>query len=288
MSTPGSKLDPPVPEPGRLHGALRGDQRRGCAKVEKVAARKGLHRESAPTPCAPTCAAPPRASAINSAFGVQLKLYRASPKSVNAGPYRLRANNRAVTVPAAPSPSSVLGVTGLDNAAPALPLLRPWPACRRAGCRQGLRRSRPRARSTTPSTSSTSCPRNSAAGRSRPTAAGTAPASYGAPTSRPGKRRPGPDDCPGGAGPGAEHVQDTARLRGGPNHIAAPSARPLRGAVARARLGLREPFDIEEQLDVEASYDMAPSANQLVVGGDSCNEGDFGLCRACSTPTWRS
>jgi subtilase family serine protease len=38
-----------------------------------------------------------------------------------------------------------------------------------------------------------------------------------------------------------------------------------------------DPFDIEEQLDVEASYAMAPAANQLVVGGDSCNNGDFGL-----------
>lgn len=37
-----------------------------------------------------------------------------------------------------------------------------------------------------------------------------------------------------------------------------------------------DPFDGEEQLDVEASYDMAPGANQLVVGGDSCNNGDYG------------
>src|SRR5215471_10224087 len=36
-------------------------------------------------------------------------------------------------------------------------------------------------------------------------------------------------------------------------------------------------FTEEESLDVEASYDMAPGANQLVVGGDSCNFGDFGL-----------
>jgi subtilase family serine protease len=35
-------------------------------------------------------------------------------------------------------------------------------------------------------------------------------------------------------------------------------------------------FDGEEQLDVETSYDMAPGANQIVVGGDSCNEGDYG------------
>ena len=38
-----------------------------------------------------------------------------------------------------------------------------------------------------------------------------------------------------------------------------------------------DPFYIEEQLDVEASYDMAPGASQLVVGGDSCNNGDYGL-----------
>ena len=28
---------------------------------------------------------------------------------------------------------------------------------------------------------------------------------------------------------------------------------------------------------MEMSYAMAPGAHQLVVGGDSCNEGDFGL-----------
>ena len=38
-----------------------------------------------------------------------------------------------------------------------------------------------------------------------------------------------------------------------------------------------DPFNVEEQLDVEASYAMAPMANQLVVGGDSCDNGFFGL-----------
>ena len=38
-----------------------------------------------------------------------------------------------------------------------------------------------------------------------------------------------------------------------------------------------DPFAVEEQLDVESSYDMAPGASQIVVGGDGCNEGDFGL-----------
>lgn len=31
-------------------------------------------------------------------------------------------------------------------------------------------------------------------------------------------------------------------------------------------------FDVEEQLDSEAVYAMAPAANQLLVGGDTCNE----------------
>ena len=38
-----------------------------------------------------------------------------------------------------------------------------------------------------------------------------------------------------------------------------------------------DPFNTEEQLDVESSYDMAPMANHLVVGGDSCDDGDYGL-----------
>ena len=38
-----------------------------------------------------------------------------------------------------------------------------------------------------------------------------------------------------------------------------------------------DPANIEEQLDVEASYDLAPLANQIVIGGDSCNNGFFGL-----------
>src|SRR3984957_15507369 len=60
-------------------------------------------------------------SAIDAAFRVQLENYQASA-SVNAGPYQLHANNRAVSIPASLS-RDVLGVTGLDNAAPTLPLI---------------------------------------------------------------------------------------------------------------------------------------------------------------------
>jgi subtilase family serine protease len=59
--------------------------------------------------------------------------------------------------------------------------------------------------------------------------------------------------------------------------IQAPSA----GRYAELSLGegpaCGDPFNTEEQLDVESSYDLAPMANQLVVGGDSCDNGDYGL-----------
>jgi subtilase family serine protease len=66
-------------------------------------------------------------------------------------------------------------------------------------------------------------------------------------------------------------LQDYARANGMP----APS--PER--FAELSLGedtCGDPFNIEEQLDVEASYDMAPGANQLVVAGDSCDTAEEG------------
>jgi len=68
-------------------------------------------------------------------------------------------------------------------------------------------------------------------------------------------------------------LQDYARV----NRIESPSA----SRYAELSLGrgsdCGDEFNIEEQLDVESSYDLAPLANQLVVGGDSCNNGFYGL-----------
>src|SRR5215472_5791129 len=55
-------------------------------------------------------------STIDTAFKVQLKYYRATSQ-VNAGKYALRANDRPVSLPSSVA-GSVLGVTGLSNAAP--------------------------------------------------------------------------------------------------------------------------------------------------------------------------
>ncbi len=68
-------------------------------------------------------------------------------------------------------------------------------------------------------------------------------------------------------------LQDYAKA----NRIESPS--PSRYAELSLGQGSAcgDPFDIEEQLDVESSYLVAPLASQLVVGGDSCNNGFYGL-----------
>jgi subtilase family serine protease len=68
-------------------------------------------------------------------------------------------------------------------------------------------------------------------------------------------------------------LQDYARAEGMP----APSSRRYTQLGLQPRSCGFDEFAIEEQLDVEASYDLAPGASQLVVGGNSCDDGDFGL-----------
>jgi subtilase family serine protease len=208
-------------------------------------------------------------AAIDAAFKIQLENYRSS-SSVTAGPYRLRANNRAVAIPRSLS-KYVLGVTGLDNAAPRLPLMRE--------------------------------PRHGRGAAGQPTApcsryygqhhiAGL-PGQFGRtsfPTQICGyfaqqmRAAYGVNTRNNGRGQTVSLVElgltpdmfQTLQDYAGSEHFLAPS--PNR--YAELSLGdnsCGDPFNVEEQLDVETSYDMAPAANQLVVGGDSCNNGDFGL-----------
>jgi subtilase family serine protease len=59
--------------------------------------------------------------------------------------------------------------------------------------------------------------------------------------------------------------------------IQAPSAQRYAELSLGAGSACGDPFNTEEQLDVESSYDLAPMARQLVLGGDSCDNGDYGL-----------
>jgi subtilase family serine protease len=208
------------------------------------------------------------AAAIDAAFKIQLENYRSSA-SLNAGPYQLRANNQAVAIPKSLS-RYVLGVTGLDNAAPRLPLMlppayRPGTAGPTAGCSQyygqhqvaGLPRQFGR----------TSFP-TQICGYSP----GQLRAAYGASMRNNGQGQTVSLVELGLTPDMFLTLQDYARSE----HFAAPS--PQRYAeLSLGKNTCGDPFNIEEQLDVETSYDMAPGASQLVVGGDSCNNGDFGF-----------
>ena len=213
-------------------------------------------------------------SRIDAAFRVRLRLYKSSAR-VNAGRYPLRANDRPVSVPSSLA-GSILGVTGLDNVAPLLPLDRP--GARAAGA----------ASAKAASGGNLACSRyygqHEATGLPRRFGTTTFPTDvcgYSA-----GQLRAGYRASMANAGQGqtiALVEQGLARgmflaLKDYAAANAMPAPSPLRYAeLSLGRNTCGDPFAIEEQLDVESSYDMAPRASQLVVGGDSCNNGDFGL-----------
>ena len=217
------------------------------------------------------------ASVIDAAFHTTLRLYHGTP-AVNAGRYQLRANSTAISVPASLS-ASVLGVTGLDNAAPILPLQRP---------------SATAIGKTTPPLASSkvkSVPCSYYYGQH---VVNGLPEQFGTtsfPTDNCGysgtqlRKAYGATTTDTGSGQTVALVElgltpdmfltlkDYAKKNGVP----APSASRYSELSLGQGSACGDPFYIEEQLDIEASYAMAPGASQLVVGGDSCNTGDFGL-----------
>jgi subtilase family serine protease len=208
-------------------------------------------------------------AAINAAFQIRLENYQSSA-SVNAGRYQLRANNRAVAIPQSLS-KYVLGVTGLDNAAPKLPLMRrPAHQSGAAGgptapCSQyygqhhisGLPQQ----------FGQTSFPTQICGYK-----AAQLRGAYGANMRNDGQGQTVSLVELGLAPEMFLTLQDYARAE---NFLAPSPHRYTELSLGKNTCG--DPFVVEEQLDVETSYDMAPGANQLVIGGDSCNNGDFGL-----------
>jgi len=211
-------------------------------------------------------------SKIDAAFRTRLKNYRSSA-GANADGYQLYANDQAVSVPGSLA-GITMGVTGLDNAAPVLPLLRQDSKVAATGESSGLGATAPcseyygqKTVSGYPKQFGTTTFPTENCGYAAPQLRGA----YGASFSSDGSGQTIALVELGLVPDMFETLQDYAKA----NSMPAPS--PLR----YAELSLGEGstcgnFDIEEQLDVETSYDMAPGANQLVVGGDSCNDGDFG------------
>jgi subtilase family serine protease len=208
---------------------------------------------------------------IDSALGTQLETYGASA-SVNAGPYPLRANDRGLLLPSSLS-GSVLGVTGLDNAAPTLQMSNPSTGPTRL----------------TEAATGTVTPCSNYYGQytvgDLPTQNGTTSfptivcgytghqmrEAYGASAADTGKGQTIALVEEGLTRGMFLTLQDYAKVNGVP----APSAHRYE-QLSLGKDSCGDPFDGEEQLDVEISYDMAPGATQLVVGGDSCDNGDFG------------
>ena len=213
------------------------------------------------------------AATIDKVLSVQLKLYRAAGR-VNAGRYPLQANDRPVSIPASLS-GDVLGVTGLDNAAPMVPFIRRGHAAAHAATRT--------AAAPTAACShfygqhqATGLPKHFGETSFPTEVCGYTPAQmravYGANNSATGKGQTIALVELGLTPDMFLTLQDYAKANGMP---APSSTRYAELSLGKDTCG--DPFDIEEQLDVESSYDMAPGASQLVVGGDSCNNGNFGL-----------
>jgi subtilase family serine protease len=282
VSTPGSPLFHRYLSPAG-YAARFGATRGAASKVESWLRSRGFTAIRADAQRTYVRATAPT-SKINAAFRVRLKLYKSSA-AANAGRYALRANDRPLSMPASLA-GRVLGVTGLDNAAPILPLIRQ--NARPAGAKSGR-----------------AAPGGAKSGRAAPGGNPACSQYYGQHkvTGLPeqfGTTTFPTEVCGYSAGQlrAAYGANMTNTGRGQTialvelglaramfltlKDYAAASKMPAPSTRRYAELSLGEnscgdPFNIEEQTDVESSYDMAPGASQLVVGGDSCNTGDFGL-----------
>jgi subtilase family serine protease len=205
-------------------------------------------------------------SRIDAAFHTRLALYKSSA-AVNAWRSPLRANDSAVTLPSSVA-GSVLAVSGLDNASPILPLMRldtkAHGKASSSNCSQYYGQNET---SGLPEQFGTTTFPTEACGYS----ADQLRAAYNVSPASTGQGQTIALVEEGLTKDMFLTLQDYAASEGMP----APS--PQRYAeLSLGKNTCGDPFDIEEQLDVEVSYDMAPGANQLVVGGDSCNNGDQG------------
>jgi subtilase family serine protease len=210
-------------------------------------------------------------STIDRALNVRMEYYRATG-GASAGRYKLRANDRPVALPASVA-GSVLGVTGLDNAAPI--------TYARAGD--------PAAATHVPQTPSFACSQwylqHYATKLPRLYGATQFPTIICGYTPQQLRRAYGYDGSDVGKGVTVALVEDglapdmfqTLESYAKVHGIQAPSAARYAELSLGRGSACGDPFNVEEQMDVEASYAMAPKARQLVVGGDSCDDGSYGL-----------
>jgi subtilase family serine protease len=269
VATPGSVLFHRYLSPA-AYAARFGASRTATSEVESWLRGRGFTGISADSGRA-YVRATALVSVINAAFRIRLTLYQPSA-AVNAGRYRLRANNRPVWLPAAVA-ARVLGVSGLDNTSPVLPLTREKAGpisseAASAGLRPGCSHYYGQHTvSGLPEKYGTTTFPTLGCGYT----AGQLRAAYGASNASTGKGQTVALVELGLTKDMFLTLADYAKA----NHMPAPSRRRYT-QLSMGKDSCGDPFNVEEQLDVEASYDMAPRASQLVVGGDSCNNGYAG------------
>ena len=271
VSTPGSRLFEHYLTPAAYTDRF-GPTSAEAASVEswlKSAGFSGVSADSGRDYVAGTASV----STIDTALSTQLRYYRRTA-GIDAGGYRLRANDRPVSMPKSVA-ASVLGVTGLENAAPvktyATPEVSVAPAARAGkpisfACSSWY--AQHYARRLPGQDGTTSFP-TIVCGYS----ADQLRAAYGYNRHNIGKGVTIALVEIGLTPDMFQTLRDYARV----NRIQSPSASRYAELSLGRGSACGDVFNVEEQLDVEASYDMAPLANQVVVGGDSCDDGFYGL-----------
>jgi subtilase family serine protease len=273
VSTPGSTLFHHYLSPA-AYTARFGTPRAVVSRVESWLRAEGFTAVHTDPGVAYVQATAP-VSAIDAAFRVRLDTYKASA-AASASPYTLYANDRQVSLPSYLA-GGVLGVTGLDNAGPVIPLAAP------RGEPGGQAARTARAGAAAPACShyygqhmATGLPKQFGT-----TSFPTTLCGYSADQMRAAYRASWANTGKGQTVALVElgltkdmflTLQDYAKV----NRLPAPSSQRYE-ELSLGSNTCGDPFNFEEQLDVEISHDMAPDANQLVVGGDSCNDGDFGF-----------
>ena len=271
VSTPGSRLFRHFLSPSG-YIARFGPTQAAAASVESWLTSKGFTQVGTDLGRDYVQATAP-VSTIEAALQVRLNYYRAK-KLAGAGRYPLRANDRPVSLPV-PIARYVLGVTGLDNAAPSRTYVREGAQARAAAapadspafpCSQWYQQHY-----------ATGLPEMYGVTKFPTFVCGYAPqqlrSAYNLGESDTGKGATVALVEVGLTPDMFQTLTDFAKV----HNFQAPSA----ARYAELSLGqgsqCGDPFNVEEQLDVEASYSMAPAASQIVVGGDSCDNGFFGL-----------
>ncbi|HEY1919839.1 MAG TPA: protease pro-enzyme activation domain-containing protein [Streptosporangiaceae bacterium] len=212
-------------------------------------------------------------STIDRAFSTTMRLYRSTATVKGTGGAPLEANDRAVSVPASIA-GQVLGITGLSNAAPLQTLA--YPGKVGTTVKPGAKGEPPSCSAYYGQNTMADLPRQWGE-TSFPTqacgyTAGQLRSAYGATASMNGKGQTVALIELGLAPDMFQTLQDYAAS----NSLAAPSAKRYT-ELPLGPSSCGDPFNVEEQLDVESAYVMAPKASELVVGGDACDTGDDGL-----------